>query len=286
MAPERPKEEEEQVLFADDFTGTIDEFPIRKDMDWKQKREAELLLTISRGVMLVTGAPGSGKDLFSVSTAYLNKFYFGRRVLLDFLPFRLFGNYMLFNGDVMMQEINKMAKMSHVANFQTSKDEKEKAQIAENIGTQWAEGEGSLKLQGAILYLQELRRYCHNRNPHGIYNKFIGGLLTQYRHLDMLVIGTHIFAHEIDRFSFLPYVNYRAKCSWSLTRPHTTDVSLTRGSFITNSDAYSVTSKLLTIHVNGSKPQRSLNGDCFFNLYPTKNMVNLKPVVSKNMLKG
>lgn len=261
----------------------LEDFPLREGLSWKARKEAEFLYSIARGVMLVTGQPGSGKDLFGIGLSAMNKHYFNRRILLDFIPRRAFGEYTLFNAQVMMQEINKMAKIAGVENFEEGADKKEREGIAGDIGKRWVEGQGEALLKGSVLYLSELKRYCYNRSPHNPFNKFIGSICTVWRHLDLLVLGTHVQKHEIDQYSFLAYVKHWAKCSWSLTRPHTTDVKISRGAFIGASAVYNVEGKPIIMHVDGSKPRVFLEDKRFYDLYHTKNMVNLKPVVRKNL---
>lgn len=296
---------EEQLMFADSSDSSMDDFQLREGLSWKAKKEAEFLYSIARGVMLVTGQPGSGKDLFGISLAAMNKYYFNRRILLDFLPRRAFGEYTLFNAQVMMEEINRMAKAAGVEKFEKGKDKKERDEIAEYLGKQWVEEEGEILLKGGFLYLSELRRYCYNRNPHNPFNKFIGSICSVWRHLDLLVLGTYINRHEIDQYSFLSHVTHWAKCSWSLVRPHTTDVRISRGAFIGANNVYNVEGKDIILHVDGSAPRRFLgikkdeNGNdimekdksgnlvpvynSFFDLYVTKSMVNLKPVVRRSV---
>lgn len=273
----------EQLEYEDDIEATSD-FPLRPDLSRREQKEAEFLRTMARGVMLVTGQPGSGKDLFGASLAWLNKYYFGRRILLDFIPKKAFGEYTLFNAKVMMQEIEKMARLAGTDGVATDKKkQKEQEEFAEDISKKWVEEQGETLLKGSVLYLSELKRYCYNRNPHNPFNKFIGSICTVWRHLDLLVIGTHVQKHEIDRYSFLEYVTHWGKCSWSLSRPNTTDVTFTRGAFIGAGGVYDVTAKPVVLHVDGSKPRGILNGKRFYDLYSTKNMVNLKPVVRREL---
>lgn len=272
----------EKLIFADEQDG-FDDFPIRPGLTWRERKESEVLYSIARGVMLITGQPGSGKDLFGIGLSAMNKYYFNRRILLDFAPRRSFGEYTLFNAQFMMNEINKMAKMSGVEKIAQSKDEAELGEFAEDASKKWVENEGEVMLKGSILYLSELKRYCYNRNPHNPFNKFIGSICTVWRHLDILILGTHVLRHEIDRYTYLSYVSHWAKCSWSLTRPHTTDVKISRGAFIGANDVYNVEGKSLVLHVDGAKPRPFLGGHSFFDLYHTKNMVNLKPVIRKDM---
>jgi len=261
----------------------LDDFPLREGLGYRARKGAEFLYSIARGVMLVTGKPGSGKDLFGVALAAMNKYYFDRRILLDFLPRRAFGEYTLFNAKVMMQEINKMARLAGVEGIEESNDNKEKDEFIDEASKKWVENEGEVLLKNGVLYLSELKRYCYNRNPHNPFNKLVGAICTQWRHLDLLIIGTHVQKHEIDQYSYLAYVSHWAKCSWSLTRPNTTDVKISRGAFIGVNNVYDVVSKPVSMHVDGGKPREFLKGKRFYDLYYTRNMVNLKPVVRKEM---
>lgn len=272
--------------YADEIDEMLD-FPLRPGVGWRARREAKQLRTISRGVMLVTGEPGAGKDLFGTSFCARQKYLFGRHILLDFLPKRAFGNYTLFNAEVMGREIDKMAKLSGVEGIEGSSDPKEQDEFMDEAARDWAlEGEGEVLLKNSILYLSELKRYCYNRNPHNRFNKFIGSINSVWRHLDLLVIGTHVLAHEIDQYTYLAYAKIRARCDWSITRPHTADVTIARGAFIGSDCVYRVEGRPLVLHVDGDASRGWLGGARYYDLYRTKSMVNLKPVVKKEMQSG
>lgn len=259
------------------------EIPIRiKNPTWKQKKEIELLKTMYRGVMLVTGKPRQGKDLFGTSFSYLNKFYFGRPIMLDFKPKRLFGEYIFFDPRVMLQEINKMAKaasLNHLTDIEETLTAKQ-AEVFSDASKDWLE-ENETRFQNVILYLSELKRYCYNRNPHNRMNKFIGQLCTIWGHLDMLIIGTHVQAREIDQFTFLHYVTHWVNCAWSLSRPNTTCARISRGTYLSEQGMFDVALKPFIYNVDGGQPRDMLGGKRFFDLYNSKNMINLKPVVQK-----
>lgn len=249
-----------------------------------QRKEIEFLKTLYRGIMLVTGKPRSGKDLFGTSFTYLNKLYFGRPVMLDFKPKRLFGEYIPFDPKVLIQEINIMAKASAI---HVSGDLEEAMSLKEedyfnNSSKEWLEN-NETRFKNAILYLSELKRYCYNRNPHNRINKFIGSLCTIHGHLDLLILGTHVQAHEIDQYTYLNYVTFWAKCNWSLTRPNTTNVLISRGTYLTEQGSFDVSLKPVLYHVDGGMPRSFLAGKGFFDIYNSKNSVNLMPVLSKDM---
>ena len=253
---------------------------------WAQKKEIELYKTLYRGVMLVTGKARSGKDLFGVTFSYLSKLYFGRPVLLDFKPKRLFGDYIPFDPQTMIKEINKMAKKANFVsdNLETPMDRKE-ADYFVDYTFEWLNTNETL-FKNAILYLSELKRYCYNRNPMSRMNKFIGSLCDIHGHLDLLVLGTHIDHREIDYKTFLKNVTIWAHCKWSLTKPNNTVVTIRRGSYISEMGSFDVALKPFRYWVDGAMPRSFLNGSNCFSLYNTKNPVNLKPVLPKEMVYG
>lgn len=275
-----------ELLYVDD-EDDLEDFPLRDGLSWRARKEAAQLRTISRGVMLVTGDPGGGKDLFGVSICARQQYLFGRHLLLDFLPKQALGKYTLFNMPFMLGQINKMAKLAGVEGIEGSKDSEEVGQFVEQATTHWAlEGEGEVLLKNAILYLQELKRYCYNREPHRRVNKFIGAINSVWRHLDLLVIGSHVLEHEIDKYTYLSYAKLRAHCTWCISRPYTTEVRIRRGAFASGDNVFVVEGKPLTIYVDGNEPREWLGGKRFFDLYQSKSYVNLKPVLSKEMEGG
>ena len=275
---------ERKLRFVDDIDDMGD-FPLRPDLGWRARKESEIYRTIARGTMLVSGERGSGKDLFGTSTDYMMKYYFGRPILLDFLPKRAFGEYKLFDANVMMREIKKMAKKTGVEGIENAEDQKEYDAWLDEATRDWAiEGEGYDLLKNSVLHLSELKRYCYKRKPHNKFNQFVGALNTVVRHLDMLIIGTHVFENEIDRFTFLQYANIRAHCEWLMTREHTTRVKITMTSLIGAADSYTgFVGRLPPLDINGKEPRSFLGGRSYFDLWKSKNYVNLIPVVSKEM---
>ena len=285
----------EKLRFADD-TDDMGDFLLRDGLSWRLRRDAEVIRSIGRGTMLIHGDRGSGKDLLGVVLDYLNKYYFGRPVLLDFLPKRAFGEYSLFDAQVMMQQINKMAKEAGVEGITASKDQKEYDEFIGEAVSDWVlEGEGYILFKGAVIHLSELKRYCPKRNPMNRFNKFVGSLNTVVRHLDALIIGTHTYANEIDEFTFMQYANIRAKCEWSVSEPHTTKATISLRGIIGADFAYgkNILLKPFYYTVNGNEPHSFVGfdadtsqgpvGDRFYDLYKTKSMVNLKPVLKKEM---
>lgn len=283
-----------ELRYADEFDDMGD-WDVRGGLNWRGRKEAEMYRAISRGTMLVTGERGSGKDLFSTSTAYMNKYYFGRPILLDFLPKRAFGEYSIFDGRVMAQEIERMAAASGVAGIDKSQDPNEFKEFIDDAVADWAlEGAGMSLLKNAVLVLSELKRYCNKRKPHNKFNQFVGALNTVVRHLDMLIIGTHVHENEIDRFTFMQYANIRVKCERLKTVLHTTRAHITLSSLFSADEVYSgFTGMLAPMDIDGAQERSFIGFDAdlslgpidkrFYGLWKSKNFVNLKPVMSSEM---
>lgn len=248
-----------------------------------QKKDIEILKSMYRGIMLVTGKPGAGKDLFGVAFCLLNKLYFGRPVLLDFKPRRLFGMYIPFDPRLLVVEITKMAKASSLARLVDIEEAMTTAQedTFDDASKNWLDENETLFLN-AILYLSELKRYCYNRNPHNRVNKFIGSVCDVHRHLDLMVLGTHINYKEIDKLSYLKNVSVWAQCAWSTSRLNTTRVSLRRATYITEQGSFDVPRDDIVYWVDGAAPRGFLDGEGFYQAYNTQGMVNLMPVIRQD----
>jgi hypothetical protein len=251
---------------------------------WAQKKEIELYKTLYRGVMLVTGKARQGKDLFGVTFSKLNKLYFGRPIILDFKPKRLFGEYIFFDPPMMVREIDKMAKSASLGRMVDLEEPMTKKQegVFNDASQDWI-GQNETLFKNAIWYLSELKRYCYNRNPMGRMNKAVGSVCDIHGHLDLLVLGTHIDHREIDFKTYLKNVTVWAHCKWSLTKPNNTVVTIRRGSYISEMGSFDIALKPFRYWVDGAQHRDWLDGQRCFDLYNTKNPVNLKPVLPKEM---
>lgn len=269
----------ERLQFADDEDDFSD-FPRREGLSWYAEKVADMLSAISRGFMLITGEPGAGKDLFAVSTCALMKYIFGRGIILDFLPKRAFGEYTLMNTTTIIGKITEIAKSLRVGGIENSNDKGELAQFMEEAVVTWLlEGEGYDIFKGKVYYISELKKVVYNRNPMSRTNKFIGTLGTARRHLDMLMMGTHVKENEIDVKAFLEYAKLRAFCTQTIkvvdgrTIPHMCKAVVIRGEYAAASFVVgNVLMKPLVFYIDGAEPRDFLGGKRFYDLYKTKHM--------------
>jgi len=236
----------------------------------EERREIRYLKSIYWGVMFVEAKVGQGKDLFVMALSYQGKRYFGRPVVLDMRPKKLFGFYHYMNPQIMVREINKMAKKAGIGGVDIDiplKGKKEE-QAFDEVAKDWL-GENKVMFQNAVVYLSELGRYCPRRNPHNRVNRFIGSLASQVRHLNMLLVGTHVLEEEIDRTTFLGHTNIWAKPKWGMRKLNTTDVKIERGVYESEYGCFNVVLPPFNYQVDGGQPREFLTtGKTLFKVAP------------------
>jgi len=105
----------------------------------------------------------------------------------------------------------------------------------------------------------------------------MGLLADRWRHYNMLLMGTHLQAREIDAINFLPKVSHWATCEWYLGRLReplkwkATKVVITRGVYLADKyGMFSAWRKGLKYLVEGDMPRDFLDGHCYFELYNTQ----------------
>ena len=257
----------------DDDANEMGDFDIKEGLPWKVEKQIELMKTFARGFMLITGEPGGGKDLFAVSTAAIFKYYFNRRVILDFQPKKAFKAYTMLDGPMIVEIIKELAKQYKVRGVENSGDNKEFTQFMEEATKKWLlEGQGFDIFNKAVYYISELKPVAYNRNPMARTNKFIGSLGTVWRHLDLLLMGTHVYSNELDVKAFLQYAKLRTKCSQTM-KQGVIVANIYRGQFAGPDFVVSnIAMKPLVWTVDGLEPREFLGGKRFVDLYKTKHM--------------
>ncbi len=181
----------------------------------EQKQAVQLYRLFNElwGVCLVTGDPGTGKDLFGNYLAWKIKRYFPwKRILRDEKPRKLFGPYAgLFNETILIKDLAAMSRIAAGVKATEIDGKLEKA------ADDWVAGAGEVLLKNSLLYLTEFCKYCYNREPHNPMNKTMGAIHKTKRHLDCLIVGTGQLASELDKKTCLPWIDWRVTCTRSVT---------------------------------------------------------------------
>lgn len=263
------------LQFADDYMGEDSRgvFTPREGLGWYARKQVEILETIARGFMFIGGEVGGGKDTFGVSTGALMKYVFDRPILLDFMPNRAFGEYKLYGISEIILAIKRIAKQLRVEGLEGSEDKKELAQFMEEATIRWLlEGEGYEIFKGAVWYISELKKLVYNRNPMSRTNKFMGSLGTVWRHLDLLVMGTHVYENELDEKAYLQYAKLRTNCTQTLTKG-VFKVTIRRGAYSGSDFVVSnVIMPPIVFRLDGFETRDFLGGHRYFDLFSSKHM--------------
>jgi len=243
----------------DDTAGYEDETGVKvaTNLTEIERKQAIVLYRLFNelwGVCLVTGDPGTGKDLFGNYLSYKIKRCFPwKRILRDERPRKLFGAYAgLFNEDTLAKDL---AQMTLIAKGM-KKEGVDKALDA--AADDWADGAGKVLLKNSLLYLTEFWRYCYNRNPHNPMNKTMGAIHKVKRHLDCLIVGTGQLASELDKKTCLPWVDWQVTCTRSASNKTGFVYYVTKVKYDTRKDMFIQLSKPFPIAFDAGRPRTHL----------------------------
>jgi hypothetical protein len=97
---------------SNDQSSTI-VYQIRDDLTPEEKEDAEFWSKILRGIVLVTGAPGQGKGVLSHMIAFKMKRYFKKLVISDTRPRPLFGDYIPFSAEFLVEQLDRQIEVAN-----------------------------------------------------------------------------------------------------------------------------------------------------------------------------
>ena len=163
------------------------------------------------GLCLIIGPPGAGKDLFGNWLSHtLKRFFPWKRILRDEKPRKLYGEYAgLFNENVLAEDLARMRAIAKGVGIT------QLGEVLEKAADDWVTQRGRVLLKNSVLYLTEFWRYCYKREPHNPMNKTMGGIHKEKRHIDTLILGTTQQVDDLDRFTCLPWVDWKVICARS-----------------------------------------------------------------------
>lgn len=267
---------ETEMLNPDLYDHTPEEdelygFELQDDLS---EEEVELAMKVVRwgllrGIVIVTGAVGSGKDLFGNVVSWIVKRCFKKRkALRDEKPRQLYGLYEPFNSMAVAQELANVERLAEGMPKEVSREDVKLYKRITNLAEQWLDTGGEEKLAGGVLFLTEFWRYFHNRQPFNPMGIVTGAILKRWRHLDLLVIGNAPRKHELDNYSCKPYVTTEVRCSWKGN-----DVGLYRifrTVYIGGAGVLRMSGKPKNIEIDGGAPRDFLGGKRWFDLFVSK----------------
>lgn len=257
-----PDTEEEEGLYNVELNPSLTE----QEID-----EALKLYKLSRGIMIVTGMPGSGKDLWgNVLTWKLRRFFKGKKVFRDEKPRKIFGYYEPFDDTTIMHEfVQLISELNEELPDEISRKDIEAVKKMADLSNQWLARIGEEKLKNSVLYQTEFWRFMHNRKPFSPTGILMGAIIKRWRHLDLLVVGTAPLKRELDAISCLPYVTHEVRCS-ATTDPNKFQYRFFPVRYVGTRGVLEVAGKPIPFIIDGGKHREELGGKRYFDLYVSK----------------
>ena len=263
------KELEELEELYDFDSGVIETPPINDGLTPSEKAEVEFYAQIKTGVMVITGEPGSGKETFMHFLLWkLRTLFKGFRVLLDKKPRMLFGRYIPFSEEILMDEWKNLSDRYRSGKYDLKRDfarYSKKKEIINQLVNHWTEQNESL-FYNAGMGLAEFWRYFYNREPHNPMNKAVSPLLRRYRHHHLLVIGTTPDIEELDTKSCLRRLTHEIRCQQTSIPGYHAYTIYKRRQF-QGSSIIEVASKPIVLFVDAKAPRKRLGGKCIYDLF-------------------
>ncbi|MBA7498676.1 hypothetical protein ES704_01413 [subsurface metagenome] len=257
-----PDTEEEEGLYN---------VELNPDLTEQEIEEALRLYKLSRGIMIVTGMPGSGKDLWgNVLSWKLRRFFKDKKVFRDEKPRRMYGYYEPFDNITIMHEFALLvAELESELPDEIGRKDADSIRKMTDLSNEWLARIGEEKLKNSVLYQTEFWRLMHNRRPFSPMGILIGAIIKRWRHLDLLVIGTAPLKRELDAISCLPYVTHEVRCS-ATTNPDKFQYRFFPVRYVGTRGVLEVAGKPIPFIIDGGKHREELGGKRYFDLYVSK----------------
>ncbi len=181
-----PPAEPVGVELADDLT----DYEVQDAMRWAP---------FTRGVIVITGVPGSGKTLLMHVLAWKFRRYFRMLPILDAKPKRPFGEYILYSSEFLVEQCRRIDLFTSAASVTQSRDR------------HWYTERGEIFLRHAVIGLDELKRYLPRDAQMDSVCQLWLSLFTLWRHLESVIIGACTKKSDLTDACY-PEITCEVKC--------------------------------------------------------------------------
>lgn len=261
------------VLF--DYSGMEEpgcHLKIREGLTDFQQKDAEFWKKRAHGIMLITSNPGQGKSLLQHMLAFKMKYYFDRTVILDHKPREPFGFYIPFSTNMLVEQMERMYEISQIDSNALSN---QRDGIMES-------SKGQVFLHNSVIVLEDLVNYMPRANHNLPIARTLGDLFTIWRHLGICMIGSATKKKDLNRFRCFPEVTSEVYCErhprYKIDKRYK-DIFLywvTPLKWNEDMQIFEKTGKTERLFINGAKKRQMLNGNNWYGLYNSWNVVGLR----------
>ncbi len=103
---------DEHLLFDEaEVAQPMDMLKLNPNLTEEEFKDAFFWKNYTRGLMLVTGEPGSGKTSLLHLISYKMKYYFNKVAVLDTRPRKAYGAYIPFSEDMLAEQVMRMSEL-------------------------------------------------------------------------------------------------------------------------------------------------------------------------------
>lgn len=276
----------------------VKSFMISDKLNDEEYADALFWSDYRRGLMLLTGPPGQGKDMLAHMISWKFKKYFDMRAISDTRPRKIFGSYIPFSKEFLVEQLDRAMEVAtgqvKLYELPTKKPKtEEEEETIEYLKREnekllkfkpyvtgdgrWISSRGEVFIRKAIWLLNEFgSRYMYKKEPNAPITRTLLKTFTIWRHLQSLIIGI-----GTERSDFNPQCFEKVTCEVRMQR-------LSRGRLIFGAILYPlryvgatgeliVSGKPIPIKIDGELPRECLRGYAWKDLYNTDNAVSFEP---------
>jgi len=245
--------------------------------DW-EKEDAEFWQPVFRGLILVTGDAGQGKDTLLHHLMFKAKRYYNRTVISDTRPRPSFGFYIPFSQGFFEEQLIRMNEVATGTIYEYDSDNPPLVRPHVTPDGKWISSRGEVFFRRAVVGLNEFgSRYMYRREPHQPIKRALLKLFNFWRHMQCVIFGVTISKDECD-----PSCYDKVSCEIRCFRAD--DRRLVFGYDILPFKYISSTGELQYVKRGGKKrayivadePVDALGGLCWKDIFNTDNAVGFE----------
>lgn len=130
---------------------------IQSGLTPEEMQDAIFLRKFARqGVIILSGDVGGGKSGLSTILGWKFKRYFKKIAIMDSKPRPLFGEYIPWSEEFVVDQLHRIEEMQSVNNDSL---------MNQQSNLEWYAPSGQVFLKNSVLILEEFKRYCPRDNP-------------------------------------------------------------------------------------------------------------------------
>ena len=215
-----------------------------------------------RGIILIFGEEGAGKDLLAHFLAFWFREAYGKVPILDSKPSQKFGFPVIpFSDEFLISQIKRINSMVSAKSNATAKIESSK---------EWHADDGQVFIKNCTFLFSEFSNVMHKMTQSNPKARLMGRIAKQWRHLEYCMITCDADKNSLDPNYFYP----RVTCEIKAIQHEADDVFCYRIQplkYNTADKALQTAGPREYVYLVGNEPHPCLNWNRPYDIYVTKN---------------